>query len=259
MEREKYDIYISDVCFVSSLPPEELNMVKRIFEEFNTKNKYTNYDETNKLTISMLELNSIEGYDSFIIDSKNQIIIEKKAFIFHIDMHGYTKGLYLKNGDIITWTKFYNDMSELNKLSNFNQVINFASCYSFQFLEKNINWEIPSPYQLCIYSKEEVKEEEIEDFYNTFYNDFVESKDFNSAFQNAKNDSKNLRIMSSIDLFDRLYNSAVYIIIKEGKIPFYKDLSKLIKNKTTLEHHDILKIPRLRQEKHQYRKKFLGF
>lgn len=259
MKKEKYDIYISDVCFVSSLPTPELNMVKRIFEDFNTKNKYTNHDETDKLAISMLELNSIDDYVSFIISSKNQIIIEKKAFVFHIDMHGSTKGLYLKNGDIITWNKFYNDMSELNKLSGFNQVINFASCYSFQFLEKNINWEIPSPYQLCIYSKEKVKEEEIECFYNTFYNDFVETKDFNSAFQNAKNDNKNLRIMSSIDLFDRLYNNAVYSIIKEGKVPFYKDLSKHIKNKTSLEHQDILKIPRLRQEKRQYRKKFLGY
>ncbi|MDM1494467.1 hypothetical protein HX082_12110 [Myroides odoratimimus] len=259
MELEKYDIYISDICFISSLPKEEQNMINRIIEDFRLKNKYTNYLEKNILTVSELDLNTITDYQNFISQSKDQIITKNKAFIFHIDIHGNTKGLCLKNGDIITWSKFYKDMSDLNKLSGFNQVINFATCYSFQFLEKNINWESASPYQLCIYSKEEVKQQEIEDFYTTFDEEFIRTKDFNSAFSNATNDTKNLRIMSSIDLFEELYNSAVYTIIKEGKIPFYKDLNKHIKNKTTLNHQDILKIPRLRQEKFQYRKKFLGF
>lgn len=259
MNKDKYDIYISDVCFVTSLSKEEINLPRRIYSDFEINNRYTHYEEKEKLTFSFKELNNFKDYTDFITECKYQIINENRAFLFHIEMHGSEKGLHLNNNEVIPWRDFYRDLSELNKLSSFNQVINFATCYSFQFLEKNIDWELPSPYQICIYSKEEVPVQEIEDFYTSFYDNFIHNKDFNAAFQSAKNFNKKLRIMSSINLFDALYNKAIYLLIKESELPYFKQFKKYIKNKSFLNHNDIKKIPQLRKEKFEYRQKFLGY
>lgn len=111
--------------------------------------------------------------------------------IIHYEIHGCTKGVVLKNQELILWSELITFLKKANQLTNNNIFVTFATCYSTAIFN-SIDIRTKCPFWGIISSDEEVKTENIALNYTGFYDTLLTTKSVESAIDSLNKQNKEI-------------------------------------------------------------------
>lgn len=138
------------------------------------------------LTSGLFTVNSLEQWEvtmQNILDNTDKDNIP----LLHFEIHGSDdkSGLYLNNGDIVSWSNLLGWLSRINQKSRCNLFVTFAVCYSLHIFEY-VNIYGLMPFCGTIGTLDEQEETDLYLKYKGFYQEFLTSLDIDKAFEVLK-------------------------------------------------------------------------
>lgn len=141
--------------------------------------KYKKFQEPNLSTI-LLKVTNKSEFISLLRELKNQIKTKKLFPILHFETHGSPNGLYLSNGEEITWQELFKETREINLLLKNSLLINLSMCYGISMLSK-INPSERAPFRAIVGTSTPISWNLLLDSFDIFYNNYFFSFSLESS------------------------------------------------------------------------------
>ncbi|TCC98448.1 hypothetical protein [Pedobacter hiemivivus] len=179
MEKEKpaFRLKYNGVVVIQSLPDNEPQTGKQLYDDTIARwcDKYEHgkyfYNPSSKKELLDV-LNEV----------CNNVLKDDLMPILHFELHGFKKGLELKNKEQILWHEFMDHCRLINIRTNNQLIITLASCWGSE-IWRMIDITKPSPYWGYIGPKEEISSGDLMEDFSDFYDSLLTEQNLDNALK----------------------------------------------------------------------------
>lgn len=169
-----------------------------------------------KVQSSLIQIASRDDLFSCLKTIENEVD-ENDEIILHVEGHGNTNDLWLKNDETISWTELTYHFRLINKKTVNSLHINIAACFGMHLAE-DLNYHLKSPYKSYTASQKEISNKTLDLENNMLYRLILTSNSVYDGFRQFEKDMDNHQLKTkdvAFTLSGILY-SQIIIFKKNG-------------------------------------------
>ena len=160
-------------------------------------------------TEAPIEIYDVSDWDKAIDKICND---EHKHPLVHIEMHGdEEKGLSLRLGDYVSWTKVIEDLTRINVESQNNLIVTMAVCYSTMNAFSISMVKRPAPYLFSVTTKKTVLGRDTYQMFTVFFKELIETKELYTALKKVEKEhpelAKQFDILAVPFMFENVFKA----------------------------------------------------
>lgn len=144
------------------------------------------YKSDTKLVSSHFKVSSKSEFLDLLNHCKSIIPNMNLGLLIHIESHGSEDGIWLSNGDMVSWSQLQEYLIDINFTADNMLYISMANCYG-RFLHKTIDLSKKVPFCAFISASIEVRPSQIGEYFEPFFDKLIQSRDFISAYKSREN------------------------------------------------------------------------
>ena len=164
-------INVGRIEFLTSLPSDQSQTSIRVRESVRDYIR----DENVPIETDLTRVESSDEFFSAIERIATQATEDGKGVVLQLDAHGAPEGIELGSGDLVTWERLKEELTELNRATKFNLLVVLSTCYGAHMIGASSPLE-ESPFWGIVGPKKEIDAGPLMDGLVAFYKTWIESE-----------------------------------------------------------------------------------
>ena len=179
-------IYFNKIYILESLKKDEKQTGTELHDDVILRRSW----QKPNLLVEIIKLESKNDLIELLIKIKEECLSNEIIPFIHFELHGFNKGIALKNNDKILWSEIVPIIREINITSKNNLFISVAACKGGN-IQHEIKITEPCPFRGFIGPMEDIATEDLLISFTNFFDELLVSNNFDKAIDrlNQNNNS----------------------------------------------------------------------
>jgi mRNA-degrading endonuclease HigB of HigAB toxin-antitoxin module len=175
---------------------------------YNDTIKIRQFQFPDEFTAEYYDISSGDEFKNLLANISSAVEHGGVVPVIHFDIHGSKTGLVLKNGDFVGWKLIVDHFRNINKKTNNNLLVTFATCFS-SFILNYIDLREKCPFWSYVSTNTEIVNEDISLSFNAFYDSLLMDRNIETAANALTANNLNKGLILSFKNTETLFNTLV--------------------------------------------------
>ncbi len=186
------------IAIIESLDPAERQTGTALYQHLQT------HQNAGKIILSHHPVMSRAGFFNVLDGIQRTITAGGRAPLLHLELHGNRQGLFINNGETVSWEDFAECCRDINIALKNHLVVTLAVCKG-AYAESGANPQWRTPYFGIIGSFDTEYAPSLATGFQAFYDELLTQQDFNIAHANLQKHLPRFELIDAAGLFVRVY------------------------------------------------------
>lgn len=199
------EFYFSKVYVIESLPQGERKTGTNFYTDIIERKTWQNPDLKAELLTPQNRREFVQSLEKI----RHEIESGEAWPFIHFEIHGYTDGFSLGNGEDFTWKELYPHLKMLNLLNRNNLFVSLATCFGAHIFSV-VNPLQTAPFYGYVGTWDKIGDRDLETDFTEFFKEMLSSSSMTKAIQRLNENSGEVgsryTVFHAEGLFDFIYD-----------------------------------------------------